>query len=65
MRDLVSSGAIERANVWVRHLTTVGIVIWIFKSAKLVFRCVGSKSAKWVSHEIIFSFPFALGYAVA
>jgi len=53
------------SNVWARHLTSDGVVIWIFKSARLVFRCVESKSAKWLSFEIIFSFPLALGYAVA
>jgi hypothetical protein len=66
MRYLVLRDTNERSNVWVRHLTAVGIVIWIFKIAKLVFRCVEcTKSARWLSHEITFSFPFALGYTVA
>jgi len=65
MRDHVLNDTIERANVWARHLTADGIVIGISKSVRLVFRCVESKSAKWLSHEIICSFPLALGYAVA
>jgi hypothetical protein len=67
MRNLVLSDTIERTNGWARHFTAVGVglVICIFKSAKLVFRCVERKSAKWWSHEIIFTITFALGYAVA